>query len=136
MQIQPTQESPMDGELAGVVADVYDARLERLRKGDNDAWAELIVETQSRLYNYVLYNVPTAEDAKDLLSEIYLAALRSITSLDSSSALLRWLYAIARRKVADFWRHTRPADELSDELEAETNRITLEIREALAMLPV
>jgi RNA polymerase sigma-70 factor (ECF subfamily) len=136
MEIQPSQGSSMDGKLAGVVADVYDARLERLRNGDNDAWEELISETQSRLYNYVLYNVPTPEDAKDLLSEIYLAALRSISSLDSSSALLRWLYGIARRKVADFWRHMRPASEIPDALEAQSNRISLEVREALATLPV
>src|SRR5689334_20427242 len=126
MEFQPSQGSSIDGKLTGVVANVYDARLERLRNGDNDAWEELILETQSRLYNYLVYNVPSPEDANDLLSEIYLAALRSISSLDSSSALVRWLYAIARRKIADFWRHAHPTSELSDALEAQSNRISLE----------
>lgn len=79
-------------------------QLERLRNGDEDAWEKFIVETQPQLYGYLLYSLPTPEDAQDLLSETYLTALRSISSLDKGSALLRWLYGIARRKVADFWR--------------------------------
>jgi RNA polymerase sigma-70 factor (ECF subfamily) len=109
--------------------------LERLRQGDNDAWEELITETQSRLYSYLLYNVPTSEDAQDLLSEIFMAALRSISTLDDSLALTKWLYGIARRKVADFWRQAQPTSELSDSLEATSSSVSLEFREALAMLP-
>jgi RNA polymerase sigma-70 factor (ECF subfamily) len=129
------QGSSMDGKPAGVMTEAYDARLEQLRSGENDAWEELIAETQTRLYNYVLYNVPSADDAKDLLSEVYLAALYSISSLDSSSALLRWLYAIARHKIADFWHQARPVSELSDSLEDTSEGISLEFRETLAKLP-
>jgi RNA polymerase sigma-70 factor (ECF subfamily) len=136
MRIQPSQESSRDVQLTGVVAEVYDARLERLRQRDNDTWAELITETESRLYNYVLYNVSTPEDAKDLMSDIYLAALRSISSLDSSSASLRWLYGIARHRIADYWRHRQPAGELPESLEAPSNHISIEVRQALATLPV
>jgi RNA polymerase sigma-70 factor (ECF subfamily) len=112
-----------------------DVRLQRLRSGDNEAWELLIAESQSRLYSYLLYSVPTAEDAQDLLSEVFLAALRSISSLDDSQALTKWLYGIARRKIADFWRQRRPTSELSDSLEASSNHVSLEFREALAMLP-
>lgn len=135
MQAQPSHGSPIDGKIDGAVTEVYDARLARLRNGDNDAWEELIAETQTRLYNYVLYNVRTPDDAKDLLSEVYLAALRSISSLDASDALLRWLYGITRRKIADFWRHAHPVSMLPETLAASSSGISLEFREALATLP-
>jgi RNA polymerase sigma-70 factor (ECF subfamily) len=135
MWIDPGQSFPIDESLSNVTAGVYDERLERLQVGDNDAWEGLILESQNRLYTYLLYNVPSSEDAQDLLSEIYMAALRSITSLDRSGALMRWLFAIARRKVADYWRRSQPVSELPDTLEYISNGISLEFREALALLP-
>jgi RNA polymerase sigma-70 factor (ECF subfamily) len=135
MLVEQSQGLPIDEGLTSVVNRAYDARLERLCRGDNDAWEELITESQTRLYSYLLYNVPSSEDAQDLLSEIYMAALRSIASLDSSEAVIRWLYGIARRKVADFWRQSHSVSELSETLEDSTHGISLEFREALARLP-
>ena len=135
MLVEQSQSLPIEDGLTGAIARVYDVRLERLRRGENDAWEELMGESQGRLYSYLLYNVPAAEDAQDLLSEIYIAALRSISSLESSEGMIRWLYAIARRKVADFWRQSHAVSELSDNLEDTSNGISLEFREALAMLP-
>jgi RNA polymerase sigma-70 factor, ECF subfamily len=112
-----------------------DAHLERLRRGDNEAWEQLVHNSEARLYSYLLYNLPTPEDAQDLLNEIFLAALHSLPSTDEDFVLLKWLYTIARRKVADFWRRTRPTDELSETLEATPNQVSLEFREALNMLP-
>jgi RNA polymerase sigma-70 factor (ECF subfamily) len=135
MWVDQSQSLPLDESRPNAETRRADTRLERLRRGDNDAWEELIADTQSRLYSYLLYNVPTSEDAQDLLSEIFMAALRSISTLDDSLALTKWLYAIARRKVADFWRQAQPTSELSDSLEATSNNVSLEFREALAMLP-
>ena len=135
MWVDQSQSLPLEDSLPTAEARRADTRLERLRQGDNDAWEELVAETQSRLYSYLYYNVPTGEDAQDLLSEIYMAALRSITTLDDSLALNKWLYAIARRKIADFWRQAQPTSELSESLEATSNNVSLEFREALAMLP-
>jgi RNA polymerase sigma-70 factor, ECF subfamily len=135
MWVDQSQSLPLDESRPNAETRRADTRLERLRRGDNDAWEELIADSQSRLYSYLLYNVPTSEDAQDLLSEIFMAALRSISTLDDSLALTKWLYAIARRKVADFWRQAQPTSELSDSLEATSNNVSLEFREALAMLP-
>jgi RNA polymerase sigma-70 factor (ECF subfamily) len=135
MLVEQSQRLPLQDSLPAADTRALDMRLERLRLGDNDAWEQLIAESQSRLYSYLLYNVPTAEDAQDLLSEVFLAALRSISTLDDSLALTRWLYGIARRKIADFWRQTKPTSELSDSLEATSNHVSLEFREALASVP-
>jgi RNA polymerase sigma-70 factor (ECF subfamily) len=135
MLVEQSQGLPIDDSLTSTVKRTYDARLERLRHGDNDAWEEVFTESQGRLYSYLLYNVPSAEDAQDLLSEIYMAALHSIATLDSSEAIIRWLYGIARRKIADFWRQSHAVSELSDTLEDSTHGISLEFREALARLP-
>jgi RNA polymerase sigma-70 factor, ECF subfamily len=135
MWVEQRQGVSLEGSHHRVDVAAADEYLDRLRQGDNDAWGELIASTQGRLYSYLLYNLPTSEDAQDLLSEIYIAALRSISGLDDGQAVTRWLYGIARRKIADFWRQSRPVSELSDSLEAASNTVSLEFREALAMLP-
>jgi RNA polymerase sigma-70 factor, ECF subfamily len=135
MWVEPGQRLPLEENLTSIVAELFDTRLERLRRGDNDAWEELVAESQSRLYNYLVYNLPSPDDARDLLSEIYLAALRSISSLDHSSGLMRWLYAIARHKIADYWRQSQPVSELPETVEDTSHEISLEFREALSKLP-
>src|SRR5438046_1253752 len=131
MWVEPSQSLPLDEGLPAAESHFVDIKLERLRRGDNDAWEELLLESQSRLYSYLRYNVPTPDDAQDLLSEVFIAALRSITALDNSLALTKWLYGIARRKIADFWRRSQLTAELSDSLESTSNAWSLEFKEAL-----
>lgn len=80
--------------------------LQRLQRGDNDAWSTVIREYSPRLYGYLRQNLPTAEDAEDVLSETLAAAVRAVRSFDGRAALSTFLYAIAYRKVADFWRRS------------------------------
>lgn len=117
-------------------------RLGKLQRGDNAAWTEAAQEFSPRLFSYIRRNVPTAEDAEDILSETMAAAVRSIVNFDGRATLSTYLYAIANHKIADYWRRSQnttsldnpedPIDVLSGEPDVQ-ERIIFE--EALASLP-
>ncbi len=57
------------------------------------------------VYGYVAYRLaPDLEAARDVTQEVFLAALRSWASYRGDGAVVSWLRAIARRKVADHLR--------------------------------
>ena len=112
------------------------AQLQLLRAGDNATWAEFVAAWSPRLFSYLRYSLPTREDAEDVLSETMVVSVDAIKNFDGKSQLSTWLYAIARRKVADYWRKAgRDTEELSDLFQSAPTGFSLEFREALASMP-
>ena len=86
--------------------------LQRLKNGDNDAWTQLTSEWGPRLFKYLRCNLPTAEDVEDVLSETMIATVKAIPRFDGKVAISTFIYSIANRKVADFWRQRKDTSEL------------------------
>lgn len=78
--------------------------LQKLQAGDQQAWVEFIQLMKPRLFSYLRRNLPTAEDAEDVLSETMLAAVRALKDFDGKASLSTFVFSLAYRKVADFWR--------------------------------
>lgn len=89
--------------------------LKKLQRGDNAAWAQVTRDFSPRLFSYLRQNLPTIEDAEDVLSETLTAAVRAVVHFDGRAAFSTYLYAIAYRKVADFYRCTPATDSLDHE---------------------
>ncbi|MEZ4622062.1 MAG: RNA polymerase sigma factor [Caldilineaceae bacterium] len=107
--------------------------LRRLQDGDGDAWEQLMDEWSTKLYNYMLYNTRTADDAQDVLSETLLGVVQSIKNFDGNVNLSTFIYSIAYRKVADYWRRSKQTVELPVTLStAGPDSMGLELQEALA----
>jgi RNA polymerase sigma-70 factor (ECF subfamily) len=89
-----------------------------------------------RLFRYLRHNLPTPADAEDALSETMMAAVRALPSFDGKVPTTSFLYAIAYRKVADFWRKRSATVELSETLPAATiGDVSIEFMDALDTLP-
>ena len=66
------------------------------------------------LFAYLCMHTPTRDDAKDLLVEIFLAALEGERFRELSEDEQRsWLWRVARNKVADYFRMTKRRQILS-----------------------
>lgn len=78
--------------------------LQRLQAGDQAAWVELIQSLRPRLLGYLRHNVPTQEDAEDVLGETLIAAVRALKEFDGKASLATFIFSLAYRKIADFWR--------------------------------
>lgn len=84
--------------------------VEGLEEGDREAWLELYEAYAECLWNNVArlmgYDCPAVAD---VVQETFLAAARSAKNFDSRRGSLRlWLYGIARRQIALYYRKQHP----------------------------
>ena len=71
----------------------------------NDLNPNLWVDKHSDyLFNYTIVRVNDTEIAKDLISETFLAGLKSINSFKGKASERTWLIAILKRKIIDHYR--------------------------------
>src|SRR5262245_30898973 len=87
--------------------DVKNADLElagRIRSGDGGAFEELYQRHATRLYNLAYRMAGTANDAEDLLQDIFLLAYRKVGSFRGDSSLGTWLYRLAMNHCLDVLR--------------------------------
>ncbi|MDH3520744.1 MAG: sigma-70 family RNA polymerase sigma factor [Myxococcales bacterium] len=86
----------MDRERAdGVVPEVDErALLQRLRAGENAAFAELIRRHGGRLLSVARRFLVSEEDARDAVQEAFISAFRSIDRFEASAMLSTWLHRI------------------------------------------
>jgi RNA polymerase sigma-70 factor (ECF subfamily) len=68
--------------------------VERLRNGDEQAFAELVDRYHSRLVGLARQFVANHEAAEDVAQETWLAAVRSIGRFEGRSSLRTWLFQI------------------------------------------
>lgn len=110
--------------------------LQRLQAGDPLAWEQLMDEWNTKLYNYMLYNIRNEEDAQDVLMDTLTGLVQSIKNFDGNAKLSTFIYSIAYRKVADYWRRSKVTVELPMTLStAGPTSLGVEMQEILAELP-
>ncbi|MEJ8766976.1 MULTISPECIES: RNA polymerase sigma factor [unclassified Oceanobacillus] len=87
-----------------------DKRLIRyiLKKGSNQAADELIRRYYDDLYFYLYRQVGNGNDALDLTQEVFIAALKGLSSYDDRKSSFRtWLFRIGTYKVIDTRRKVK-----------------------------
>jgi RNA polymerase sigma-70 factor (ECF subfamily) len=88
-----------------------DARGERFR--------ELYIAARPRIIAYALRRSPSPEDAADVVAEAFTIAWRRLDDVPGGDASVLWLYATARRVLANHRRSLRRRSELVDRIGAE-----------------
>jgi RNA polymerase sigma-70 factor (ECF subfamily) len=108
--------SPREDPAAPRPADPDQALVDRARRGDTDAFGELIRIHQHRVVNFTHAMVSNRADAEDVAQEAFLRAYRGLRQFRSGSAFKTWLYQIvvnaARTHLAR--RKNRPEDAAGD----------------------
>ena len=85
-----------------------DAELvERCKAKDVQAFEALFMRYQTRIYNFIFYQVQDAETAADLTQEVFFAAWRHLSSLRANEAFSSWLYQIAKNQCRNFQKKRR-----------------------------
>jgi RNA polymerase sigma-70 factor, ECF subfamily len=93
------------------------AIVERVVKGDVEAFGVLVERYQDRIYSAVHNYVTNPDDAVDIAQDAFVKAYAKLRSFDAGSAFYTWLYRIAVNTAIDFLRRrkSRPADSLDDD---------------------
>src|SRR6201992_3880853 len=74
----------------------------KARKGDLDAYDQLVQRYQERIYATVYHMTSNHEDANDLAQEAFIKAFSALKSFKGGSSFYTWLYRIAVNKTLHF----------------------------------
>jgi RNA polymerase sigma-70 factor, ECF subfamily len=81
-------------------------------KQDLNRFGELYQRHVTQVYRYLLFRVGNVDDAQDLTSQTFMAAMQGLRRYRAEQPFIAWLLGIARNKTADFYRQRRPEREL------------------------
>ncbi len=84
------------------------------RNGDRTAFGRLYDRYARMVHGVLLAKVPVGE-VDDLVQDVFLLALRRLSTLREIGSFGAWLAAIARNRANDFHRRSAPEDQLADE---------------------
>ena len=88
--------------------------IQRAKRGDRTAFAEIYDRHQPAIYRYIFYQVSDAATAEDLTGEVFVRLVEKIDRFTyRGRPLLAWLYTIARNLVADYHRRAAKSEPLS-----------------------
>jgi RNA polymerase sigma factor (sigma-70 family) len=120
-QSGPTDEATLTRETKPVAAANEEIAeiATRAAAGSMEAFEELAVNFEGRIYGFLCRHVGNPHDAQDLTQETFVRAWRAIQRFDPTRDFATWLFVIARRAAANHFRARRHHDELSGDLAAE-----------------
>jgi RNA polymerase sigma-70 factor (ECF subfamily) len=84
------------------------------RDGDRDAFGRLYERYARMVHGVLLAKVPVSE-VDDLVQDVFIKALRRLSTLRESASFGAWLAAIARNLANDYYRHSVPEEPLADD---------------------
>ena len=79
----------------------------RARRGDLDAYDELVKRYQERIYATIYHMTSNHEDANDLAQESFIKAYSALKSFKGGSSFYTWLYRIAVNKTINFLKQRK-----------------------------
>ena len=111
--------------------------VDRTRAGDAEAFGELYRMFAPLVHGVVLARVPHNE-VQDIVQEVFLSAYNSLHTLRDKAKVGAWLATIARNRAMEYYRQSRPTEELSEEMRGRDNlnAEAHEILNAIRSLPL
>lgn len=85
-----------------------DDDLARAAAGDPEAFSTLYRRYAVRVYRYLYGKVGSAADAEDLTAQVFTEMIESLPRYRSQGNFAAWIFTIAQRRAADFYRKDRP----------------------------
>ena len=98
---------PSMATLPGALVSI-DSESARLRNGDPQAIAALMVRYQHRLYRYLLRMVSETGAAEDLFQQTWLRIIERTRNYDAQRSFEGWLFAVAHNLAIDYLRRRKP----------------------------
>jgi RNA polymerase sigma-70 factor, ECF subfamily len=78
--------------------------IDRVRRGDADAWTELIARYEGRLLAFVRNRVNDTSTAEDIVQETFIGFATSLPNFDERRPLESYLFSITAHKLTDYLR--------------------------------
>jgi RNA polymerase sigma-70 factor (ECF subfamily) len=118
---QPIRTTVLDPEALAI-----DSLVEQTRAGDERAFALLVGRMQPRVHRWVLAYSASADEAEDIVQEVFVLALRKLDQYAGGGAFTVWLYRIAVRAAGRTRKQSRHRDALAAGPKAAPDRLVYE----------
>lgn len=106
-----------------------------LSRGEASAFEHLYREHAARVRSFLRHCLGDAQSAQDVTQEIFLALWRNPNGFDPGRGTLRaYIFGIARKQAADWWRHHPPAELAPPDSPVSGSETTLMLADALGQL--
>ena len=96
----------------GTIIDEDQALVAAAVKGAEQAWIDLVVRYESRIYNQALRLTGNSADALDLMQEVFIGIYKNLHRFRGESKFSSWVFRIVHNKSIDLARRWRPPVEL------------------------
>ena len=90
-----------------------DVLVRAARRGDLNAYDELVKRYQERIYATIYHMTSNHEDANDLAQESFIKAFQALKSFKGGSSFYTWLYRIAVNKTINFLKQRKNRTHMS-----------------------
>src|SRR5947209_4218760 len=78
--------------------------LDQIRRGDGEAWSQLVERYEGRLLAFARSRGVKSADAEDLVQDTFLLFLRGLPDYRAQAGLETYLFVILRRRVIEHFR--------------------------------
>ena len=79
--------------------------VDRCRRGEREAFAQLMRQHEKRIYNFSYRMLGNREEAEDLTQDIFIAAFRGIKGFRAEAKFSTWLYRIAMNRARNRFKY-------------------------------
>lgn len=90
--------------------------IKEIKNGNKEIFGKLVEKYQDSLFTFIFYSVKDEGNAKDILQETFIKALKEIDKYKEEGKFKAWLWTIARNKVMDFYRKGGKTVPLEEEI--------------------
>lgn len=106
--------------------------IDHVRSGDREAFTEIYRMFAPMVHGIVLARVPH-DEVQDIVQDVFFTAYNQLDALRDKAALGAWIATIARNRAAEFYRQSRPTEELTEEISG-TSRPHAEAQEIMSAI--
>jgi RNA polymerase sigma-70 factor, ECF subfamily len=78
--------------------------VKRILKGESKAVVQFYKAYSPKILHYLSRKLPRIEDAQEIVNDVFLEAIDSLSLLQEEKNISAWLYRIAHNKMVDFYR--------------------------------
>ena len=112
---------------------IADQVVRRAQHGDKAAFAAIVAEFQTPIFNYILRSVGDRGLAEDLTQDVFMRVYQKLPRFSFRSKFTTWLFQVAKNRVVDEFR-SRERRPPADELEHDTLRVVDPLPEQAATI--